>query len=124
MQLPGKTTRRTRLLPPPYTPRLRGTAPLFGPDVVLPEQFQHHSVLTPEQRLMLAVLDDAVECFRKYAFVPQTRARRLFAEVQGWIYSGDGDWPFSFENICAVLKIDCEYLRAGLVRWQHLRVAT
>jgi hypothetical protein len=124
MQLPRKTTCRTRLSSPPYASRLRTTAPLFEPDVVLPEQFQHRSVLTPEQRLMFAVLDDAVACFRKCAFVPHRRARRLFAEVHEWIYSGDGDWPFSFENICAVLEIDSEYLRSGLERWQHLRAAT
>ena len=26
-------------------------------------------------------------------------------------------WPFSFENVCGILKLDPDYLRRGLFRW-------
>ncbi len=120
MQRPRRVICQTRLSSPPRAPRPWTAGPLFRQEVVLPEQWQHRSLLTPEQRLMLAVLHEAVACFRKCAPLPQKRARRLFAEVNEWIHSGSDDSPFSFENICAVLEIDSAYLRERVARWSHL----
>ncbi len=119
MQLLRKTTGRPRVSSPLYAQRIPIKASLFQPDVMLPEQLRHRRLLSAEKRLMFAVLADAVECFQKYAFVPHRQARRLFAEADQWIYGGAGDWPFSFENICAALEIEAEYLRSGLERWKH-----
>jgi hypothetical protein len=95
---------------------------LMQPDAVLPEQFNARRALSSEQRLMVAVLENAVECYQKYAPLPNRRARRLFKETHEWIYCDESDWPFSFENICAALSIDADYLRSGLERWRQRAV--
>jgi hypothetical protein len=97
----------------------RITDGLFQADVVLPVQFHRRGRDTAEKRLMVAVLADAVDCFRQYACATDRRAARLFAEVDDWISCGERDWPFSFENICETLEIDSEYVRSGLERWRQ-----
>src|SRR5712691_12446937 len=54
---------------------------LIEPEILLPsqffDQFRGHSILEGERRLMLAVLEDAVSCFQKYAGATRPRSRRL-----------------------------------------------
>ena len=69
--------------------------------------------LQPEKKLMLAVLQGAVECFKEYA-----EHDRLFKEAEEWIFEDDHDWPFSFINICQAVDMNPKYLRKGLL---HLR---
>ena len=83
------------------------------PDIVLPLQLRYPPAARGEERLMLAVLADALAGFQKHAFARDTRGRRVFREAEAWIHCRDRRWPFSFENICDVLSID-----AGYVRWQ------
>ena len=91
---------------------------LFQPDTLLPSQFfdrvrrrtQHEG----ERRLMIAVLEDAVDVYRKQAAARDGRGEQLFREAEEWIEDTDRSWLFSFENICDVLDIDGEYLRRGL----------
>ncbi len=95
-------------------------AGLFQPDVILPTQLMTalRSQLTPERRLMAAVLEDAVNCFLKYRFATDRRSRRFFREADEWVMSEDMEWPFSFERICDALGLDPSYLRRGLRRWR------
>ena len=101
---------------------------LFEPDALLPAQFyaafRHGSAVRGEKHLMLAVLEDALDCFQKYAFTKENHARQIFGEAYEWIHSGDRDWPFSFENICETLEINPHYLRHGLERWKHEAITT
>ena len=76
--------------------------------------------LSPQKRLMLAVLEDAIECFWKYARARDGRSERLFLEAEEWILEQNSDWPFSFENICEALNLDPKYLRRGLLKKQQL----
>lgn len=71
---------------------------------------------SPEQRLMLAVLQDAVSIFQRGVWSTAVEEREKFREVDAWLSSRDFDWPFSFESICSTLRIDADYLRAGLRR--------
>jgi hypothetical protein len=87
------------------------------PEHVLPSQLDRRTLLLPEQRLMLAVLEDAVSCMQRYAHPTRRRERRVLTEAQQWIFSDDESWPFSCVNVCAALDIDLAYLRLGLVRW-------
>ncbi|RMD83007.1 MAG: hypothetical protein D6815_07735 [Candidatus Dadabacteria bacterium] len=68
----------------------------------------------PRNRLMLAVLEEALATFRRGLGAKKAEQRRLFYEVDRWIASDDTDWPFSFENICGCLGIDPDYIRRGL----------
>ena len=81
------------------------------PDIILPAQMwrRRHS---PEHRLMIAVLRDAINCLLK-----DQGNGRTSREAQQWIMGPDVDWPFSFENVCDVLGLDPGCLRSGLRRW-------
>lgn len=96
---------------------------LFEPDTLLPAQyfaaFAREGGLVRERRLMLAVLQDAVECYQKYALARDPRGRLLFEDACDWIESGEREWPFSYENICEVLGLHPEYIRRGLSKWRQ-----
>ena len=68
----------------------------------------------PENRLMLAVLEEALVTFQRGINSPVPERRKRFCEVDKWVLEKDSDWPFSFENICHTLRIDPDYIRAGL----------
>jgi len=90
---------------------------LFQPDTLLPSQyfdrFRRRSQLDGERRLMLAVLEDAVDMYRKHCGT-QGPNRALFLDAEAWIDDDDRTWMFSFLNLCDVLDLDGEYLRRGL----------
>jgi len=96
---------------------------LIEPEILLPSQFYERgraqSVLEGERRLMLAVLEDAVACFQKYAGATRPRNKRLFQEAEQWFFDEDTSWVFSFETICGVLNINPEYFRKCLSRWKQ-----
>ena len=71
---------------------------------------------SPRNRLMLAVLEEALVTFERGLNSPRAEHRRHFHEVDRWVKSVDTDWPFAFENICACLRIDPDYIRSGLRR--------
>jgi hypothetical protein len=91
---------------------------LFTPDTLLPSQFfdrlRRRSEYDGERRLMLAVLEDAVDVYRKQLGAQDTRGKNLFQDAETWIEDRDGSWLFSFENICDVLDIEPDYVRRGL----------
>lgn len=109
------------------TTTLGGLSRFVEPEVLLPSQFYIHNrnlrVLEGERRLMLAILEDAVACFQKYAGATRPRSRRLFQEAEDWFMDPDGTWVFSFESICGVLNIDAEYFRRNLARWKEALLA-
>jgi hypothetical protein len=93
-------------------------AGLFQPDTLMPSQFfdriRRRSQVDGERRLMIAILEDGVEVYRKQAGAQDPRGRQLFQEAEEWIEDTDPTWLYSFENICDVLDINSEYLRRGL----------
>ena len=100
---------------------------LIEPEILLPSQFfkgfRGHAVLEGERRLMLAVLEDAVSCFQKYAGAKRPRNQRLFREAEEWFLEEDSSWPFSFESVCAVLGFNPEYVRRRLMNWKEQLLA-
>lgn len=70
-----------------------------------------------EERLLLAVLEDAVGCLRRHATARGGRARRAFEEARAWLESSDRTSLFACETICDVLDIDVDCLRRGLRAW-------
>jgi hypothetical protein len=95
---------------------------LFQPDTLLPDQFmdtfRRKSHLEPEKKLMLAVLEDAIASYQKYVFARDGKGRALFQETEEWILEKQGDWLFSFANVCDTLGFDPDYLREGLLQWK------
>ena len=100
---------------------LVGEGRLFEPDVMLPVQYfsvlRKQSPQGPEYALVIAMLQDAVECLQKYRFATDDVARELYESAREWFDSDDRKWPFSFENVCGVLNLHPEYLRRGLAAW-------
>lgn len=96
---------------------------LLQPDTVLPMQYfatlRRKGEHEPERRLVIAVLQDAVDCFQKHLFARDRKQQQLFSDAEQWIASSDRSWPFSFENVCDLLQINAEYLRRGLQNWKE-----
>jgi hypothetical protein len=96
---------------------------LFQPDTLLPSQYfdriRRRASSDGERRLMVAVLEDAVDVYRKQAGARDRKRRQLFEDAEEWIESDDQSWIFSYQNICDVLGIDAGYLRKGLRVWKQ-----
>jgi hypothetical protein len=48
---------------------------------------------------MVAVLEDAIKCFQKYALEHDHWEKRLLREVGDWILKKNSEWLYSFDNI-------------------------
>jgi len=100
----------------------RSSTPL-EPDTLVPAQYFERvgsdAAFQPEKRLMLAVLEEAIATFQRHVLSDNRRSQRLVEEVEAWTSGVDIDWPFSFENVCASLDLEPEYLRAGMARWKN-----
>src|SRR5690242_12845957 len=69
--------------------RMHIDAPVY-PDVVLPsQQAARARQITPEHRLMVAVLIDAVDSVTRYRSATDKLGRRVFAEDTEWFLGGD-----------------------------------
>jgi hypothetical protein len=83
-------------------------------DIILPSQYfsaMGSSGLCSEQRLMLAVLVEAINVVQGWRGVGGAYKRRAFAEAAHWVNTcGTGD-PFSFDSICDALGVDSAILR-------------
>jgi hypothetical protein len=99
---------------------------LFEPDTLLPIQYfeamRRKHLLEGEKRLILSVLEDAVECFMKCIDSATNKGQRLFRDADEWIALEDKRWVFSFDNVCDMLDINAEYMRAGLRRWKDKKL--
>jgi hypothetical protein len=100
---------------------------LFEPDTLLPIQYfeamRKKHLLEGEKRLILSVLEDAVECFMKCIDSPASKGQRLFRDADEWISLEDKHWVFSFDNVCDMLDINPDYMRRGLRQWKERRIA-
>jgi hypothetical protein len=102
-------------------------ASLFQPDTLLSAQYfdnlRRRALVEPEKRLVLAILEDAINCFQDNLFARTSKKKKLFREAEEWIVEDSGDWIFSFDNVCEILGFNPEYLRQGLLRWKEKKLA-
>ena len=91
---------------------------LFDPHIILPVQFftqlQRSSAWTGEQRLMAAILDDAIAICCKPNPPTTSKGRTLLRETLRWVRSNDCRWIFSFLRICEMLDVDPSAIRRGI----------
>ena len=101
---------------------------VFQPDVLASydyvENHRRKTHLEPEKNLMFAILEDAVRCYRAYAFARPIALRRHYLDAEKWIWKNDWNWSFSFRNICDALGLDPFCLRRGLLRWKEAQAET
>jgi hypothetical protein len=99
---------------------------LFEPDTLLPIQYfeamRRKHLLEGEKRLVLSVLEDAVECFMKCIDSATNKGQRLYRDADEWINLEDKHWVFSFDNVCDMLDINPEYMRRGLKGWKERKL--
>ena len=102
-------------------------ASLFDPDSLAPAQFfsnvRRKTLVEPERKLGLAILEDAIDCFQDNVLVSTGKGKNLFEDAQQWFLAENSDWLFSFRNVCELLAIDPDYLRTGLMRWKAQQLA-
>ena len=86
------------------------------------EQFEmfFKKIRVGEERLVLAVLESAVDNYQKYILTKDTR----FQEAEKWLFEHDTEAPFSFENVCEILQLHAGYVRHGLLRWKKEALET
>ena len=97
---------------------------LVGLHQILPSQYFDVSGghrLTAEQRLMLALLADAINVYQQGAVSRATRKRLLYIDAERWIMMATQPGPhaFSFDTVCDALGINSSMLRQRLVSWKH-----
>ncbi len=115
---------------PAFTSGLRdGALPgnVFEDDAILPEQYfarlRHRADYPGEERLLLAVLEDAVHCYKTNMVARTPRRRRLFDEAEEWLLGADAGASVSFAYVCEVFEFDADYIRGGLRRWRERHIA-
>jgi hypothetical protein len=94
-----------------------GPDSLAATDVILPSQFfggMGGGGLCSEQRLMLAVLVDAINLLQGWNHLGNVRKRREFAEAAQWVNTRGTNNPFAFDSVCDALGIDSSMLRGRL----------
>ena len=86
-------------------------------DIILPSQYFGaigSGGLSGEQRLMLAVLVDAINVLQSWQGGGSARKRRNFAEAAQWVNTRGTNYPFSFDSVCDALEIDPALVRSRL----------
>jgi len=99
----------------------------YGQGGLAEEVFTAQSSLAsrePEAALMCAVLEDAVDCFRKQFASASPRVKRLGREAETWLFSDSAKSAFSFLSICTALDLGPQYIRCGLKRLARTRFVT
>src|SRR4029077_13418869 len=82
------------------------------PDVILPSQFFElfgsAQTFSSEQRLMLAVLIDAINVLGESRVSPNSRKRNSFNEASSWVFADGITSPLSFDHVCDALSVDAK----------------
>jgi len=91
-------------------------------DIEVIEKVYKKDIREGEERLMLAVLEEAVKCFQEYVLATRPREKRLFQEAEEWILETDSEYLFSFESICQTLGLHPDYTRQGLLVWKEAKL--
>ncbi len=85
---------------------------------------QRKTPLEPEKQLLLAILEDALACYRKNIFARTAKKRTAYRDAEEWIFATDDERFLGFESVCGALGIEPSYLRRGLVEWKRRKVKT
>ena len=95
---------------------------VVGLHQILPSQYFDSSGgyrMSGEQRLMLALLADAINVYQQGVLSRSTRKRLLYIDAERWITGSNQKLPFSFENVCDALSINPSVLRRKMIDWKH-----
>jgi len=91
-------------------------------DIELIKAVYKKTIREGEERLMLAVLENAVEYFQKYVLARNPRGKQLFQEAEEWFLDKENEALYSFENICDTLGLHPDHIRKGLLVWKEAKL--
>ena len=69
----------------------------------------------PERKLAAAVFCQAANDLQKFRYEGHETGCSLYADARNWIASSDRLWPYSFLNLCDVLHLTADVIRAELL---------
>ena len=75
----------------------------------------HLAAENAERKLAVAVLSQAANDLQKFRYARRGVAHSLYADARRWIASNDRLWPYSFLNLCDVLHLAADVIRAELI---------
>lgn len=91
-----------------------------GEEVDVDAFFARDALSTGEKRLAFAVVEEAINEFKRCAVSPSDADKRRFHKsTLSWIMSEDVSWPYSFVPLCHVLGVDENNLRDILEKWRR-----
>ena len=70
---------------------------------------------TPEKGLAVGVLKQAAYDLRRYRTATKAADREVYLDAHSWITAYDSSWPYSFVNVCKLLDLCPEVVRAELL---------
>ena len=85
------------------------------------EQLSRKSIREGEERLLYALLENAIEDYQKYVSAMDKKGKELFQQAEEWFFDLDSSSEFSFENLCDYLSLNACYVRKGLLHWKTER---
>jgi hypothetical protein len=101
-----------------------GWVSLDPADIGLVEGVYKKTLREGEERLMLAVLESAVEDFQKYFLTRHTNGKKLFQQAEDWFWEKNSDELFSFGYVCETLGLHPDHIRKGLLLWKEAKLKT
>ena len=69
----------------------------------------------PEKGLAIGVLKQAAYDLRRYRTATKAADRELYLDAHSWVTAYDSSWPYSFMNVCKLLDLCPEMVRADLL---------
>lgn len=76
------------------------------------------NVESPEQEMFFSILEEACWDFTSNISSKKSAQRKLFQEVLDWFFNEhNSSWEGSFEKICEMFDINCNYFRKGIILW-------
>jgi hypothetical protein len=70
---------------------------------------------TSQRELASGILKQAAQDLRRFHGATSAVKRELYHDAYRWVISDDCSWPFSFLNVCQLLKLAPEILRQDLL---------
>jgi hypothetical protein len=70
---------------------------------------------TSQRELASGILKQAAQDLRRFHGGTSAIERELYLDAYSWVISDDCSWPFSFLNVCQLLKLAPEILRQDLL---------
>jgi hypothetical protein len=101
-----------------FTERLFSVDPVDSETI---ERLSSKGIREGEEKLLFAVLTNAIEDFQKYADAKDETGRKLYQEAEEWFLEQNSDSLCSFASICETLGLHPDYLRRGLLSWKETK---